>query len=54
MSKKKLKPVYIWTWVADFGDGPTLCLFAEATKKQLLHQGRPTPGAKPIRVRMCL
>lgn len=52
MRKNKIKSVYVWTWLADFGNGPELCHFAEATKKLLINQGKPTPGAKRVRVLM--
>lgn len=50
--KKKVKNVYVWTWLADFGKGPELCRFAEASKKNLVDQGKPTPTAIPVRVTM--
>ena len=52
--KKKIKSVYVWTWLLDFGKGPELCRFAEAKKKTLIEQGKPSPEAKPVRVRMAL
>lgn len=52
MKKSKFKNVYVWTWVADFGKGPELCRFAEASKKILLQNGPPTTDAKPVRVVM--
>lgn len=52
MKRKTIKQVYVWTWLCDFGKGPELCRFAMADKKVLLMDGKPTPGAKAVRVRM--
>jgi hypothetical protein len=54
MKKKilKRKKVYVWTWICDFGKGPQLCLFAEATKENLVNNGKPSPEAIPVRVQM--
>ena len=53
----KKRTIYIWTWIADFSEGRKgyeLCRFAESTKKILLQQGKPCPGAVPVRVRLSL
>lgn len=48
-----MKPVYVWTWTIENQNGKTvLCHFAEATKKLLKHNEKPSPESKPVRVKM--
>lgn len=39
----------LWTWQLEDG---ALCWFAFQTRKGLLRDGKPSPGAKPVRVRI--
>lgn len=48
----KIKDVYSWAWTVDWGRGPELCFWSEPTKKDLLKNGKPSPEAKAVRVRM--
>lgn len=48
-----MKSVYVWTWKVNLtGKKWELCRFAMASKQFLLDEGKPSPEAKPIRVRM--
>lgn len=46
--KKEAKPELAWAWLCDFG----LCLWAAPTRKQLVSDGKPSPEAVPVRVRI--
>ena len=37
-----------WAWLCDFG----LCLWSLPTKRQLMADGKPSPNAKAVRVRL--
>lgn len=45
-----VKPVYVWTWLIDTG----LCYFCFSTKRDLLADGKPSPEAKPIKVKISM
>jgi hypothetical protein len=45
---KNVKPVYVWTWIMN-GE---LCHFAEGKRYLLVKGGKPSPEAKPVKVKM--
>ena len=50
---RPLTPQIVWTWKIRGKSGRwILCRFAAATREDLVQCGKPSPEAKPIKVRM--